>query len=161
MLVGLGGVQECTIVDLFAGSGSFGLECLSRGASHVTFVEQGRDAVATINKNLDTLGFADRATVLPTSVQGAVPALPHVDVAFCDPPYKLDVWDDLFAGVKADILVGHADRVIELEHGWTELRRREYGRAKILIAEPGPKNDDGSGQGSEVGPEDLEVPSSD
>ncbi len=136
MLVAFGGVEYCTIVDLFAGSGSFGLECLSRGASHVTFVEQGREAVTAIGKNIETLGFADRVTILPTSVQSAVPALPHVDVAFCDPPYKLDVWDDLFSSVKADILVGHAERAIELSNGWVELRRREYGRAKILIAEP-------------------------
>lgn len=144
MLASLGGVEDCAVIDLFAGSGSFGIESLSRGAAHVTFVEQGRDAVATIRKNLDTMGFADRATILPTSVLSAIPALPHVDVAFCDPPYKLAVWEDLFANVKADILVGHAERPIELSSAWVELRRREYGRAQILIAEPGGSGEDNS-----------------
>lgn len=137
MLASLGGVEDCKIIDLFAGSGSFGLECLSRGAAQVTFVEQGRDAQATIKKNLETLGFEDRAILLPTSVQSAVRAMGQVDVAFCDPPYKLPVWAELFETVKSDILVGHAERPIELSSGWVELRRREYGRAQILIAEPG------------------------
>lgn len=136
MLASLGGVEDCVIVDLYAGSGSFGIECLSRGAASVTFVEQGRDAVATIRKNLETMGFEDRATILPTSVMLAAPSLGRADVAFCDPPYKLAVWEELFLNVKADVLVGHAERTIELSNGWSELRRREYGRAKILIAEP-------------------------
>lgn len=134
MLVSLGGVDDAVVIDLFAGSGSFGLECLSRGARRVTFVESDRHARQTLEANLATLGFADRATVLPTPVERAVHTLGHADIAFCDPPYRLDVWAALLDHVDADLLVGHAERPVELTERWVEERRRVYGRAKIVIA---------------------------
>lgn len=134
MLVSLGGVDDAVVIDLFAGSGSFGLECLSRGARRVTFVESDRHARQTLESNLATLGFSDRATVLPTPVERAVHTLGHADIAFCDPPYRLDVWSTLLDHVDADLLVGHAERPVELTERWVEERRRAYGRAKIVIA---------------------------
>ncbi len=136
MLLPLVDLDGAEVVDLYAGSGSFGLECLSRGAGRVTFVEQARPALAALRHNIDTLGFADRSRVLvgPVAVHG--PALGAVDLAFCDPPYADDPWSGLFEMLRADVVVGHAERSIPLPVGWIELRRREYGRAKILIAEP-------------------------
>lgn len=134
MLVSLGGVDDAIVLDLFAGSGSFGLECLSRGARRVTFVESDRHARNTLEANLATLGFTDRAMVLPTPVERALPTLGHADIAFCDPPYRLDVWATLLEQVDADLLVGHAERPVALSERWVEERRRSYGRAKIVIA---------------------------
>src|SRR6266581_3613466 len=62
-LIGPGVVEDATVLDLFAGSGAMGLEALSRGAAHATFVENDREACRTINRNLDKLGL-DNATVL-------------------------------------------------------------------------------------------------
>src|SRR5947207_14816073 len=62
-LLGPGAAEDAIVLDLFAGSGAMGLEALSRGASHATFVESDRDACRTINRNLDKLGL-DNATVL-------------------------------------------------------------------------------------------------
>ena len=62
-LIGPGFAEDTTVLDLFAGSGAMGLEALSRGAAHATFVESDRDACRTINRNLDKLGL-DAATVL-------------------------------------------------------------------------------------------------
>ena len=59
-------VDGATVLDLFAGTGALGLEALSRGASHVTFVESNRDAVAALVANIDALGFAPQATVTRT-----------------------------------------------------------------------------------------------
>ena len=140
MLMPLVDLDGAEVADLYAGSGSFGLECLSRGAARVTFVEQARPALDALRHNIDSLGFADRARVLvgPVAVHG--PALGGVDLAFCDPPYADDPWSELFAMLRADVVVGHAEREIPLPTGWAELRRREYGRAKILIAEPAESN---------------------
>lgn len=135
MLLSLGGVEDAVVVDLFAGSGSFGIECLSRGAKRVVFVERDRTAVATIERNLTDLGFDDRATVVAGSVAGALSALPHADVAFCDPPYADDPWAELLAGLQADLLVGHAESPIALSERWVEVKRRSYGKARIVIAE--------------------------
>ncbi len=134
MLIGLGGVEDAVVFDLFAGSGSFGLESLSRGAKHATFVESDRNALKTLEANIKSLGFGDRTTILSVPVERAIHTIGHGDVAFCDPPYRLDVWQTLLDGVDADLLVGHAERPVELTDRWVEERRRKYGRAKIVIA---------------------------
>jgi 16S rRNA (guanine966-N2)-methyltransferase len=129
-----GPVIDATVVDLFAGSGSFGIECLSRGAERVVFVERDRTAARTLERNLTTLGFDDRARLVVAPVASALPGLPHADLAFCDPPYADDPWVDLLGSLQADVLVGHAEHEIELTDRWLEVRRRHYGRARIVIA---------------------------
>ena len=136
MLESLGGVADAVVVDLFAGSGSFGIECLSRGAEQVVFVERNRAAAETINQNLATMRFADRARVVTGTVESALPGLPPADIAFCDPPYADDPWLVLLGSLRAELMVGHAEHEIELTDGWQEVRRRNYGKAKIVIAEP-------------------------
>jgi 16S rRNA (guanine966-N2)-methyltransferase len=89
----LGGLDGLHVVDLYAGSGALGLEALSRGAAHVTFVEADRRAAATIRANLAALGGASRATVHVSRVEridrwhlGG----PPVSLLFADPPYRID-----------------------------------------------------------------------
>jgi 16S rRNA (guanine966-N2)-methyltransferase len=90
-LLGPGAAENAKVLDLFAGSGAMGLEALSRGAAHTTFVESDREACRTIVRNLDKLGFDD-ATVL---CQDALTALradarqsTRYDLVLLDPPYK-------------------------------------------------------------------------
>lgn len=134
MLESLGGVTDAVVVDLFAGSGSFGIECLSRGAERVVFVERNRGAVDTLNGNLETMGFHDRATVITGQVELALAGLPDADIAFCDPPYADDPWLTLLGSLQAEILVGHAQKAVPLTDRWDEVRRRSYGKAQIVIA---------------------------
>ena len=69
MLTSLNVVEGATVWDLFAGSGAMGIEALSRGASHVIFVEQARDAVSAIRANLASLGYGPgEATVVVADV---------------------------------------------------------------------------------------------
>ena len=65
----LGGVR---VLDIFAGSGSLGIESLSRGAAHVTFVDSSRDAAAAIRANLAQLELGDRARVVVSDVRRAL-----------------------------------------------------------------------------------------
>lgn len=123
-----------TVADLFAGSGSFGIEALSRGAAHVTFVERNREAARILADNLDTLGFGDRAELIVAPVETALRRLGHVDLVFCDPPYADDPWLDLLERLDADLLVGHAETPVALTERWEEITRRSYGRAQIVIA---------------------------
>jgi len=85
----VGPVDDAEVLDLFAGSGAMGLEALSRGAAHATFVEHDRDACRVIDANLDRLGLT--ATVLQLD---AVRALQQerraYDLVLCDPPYDYD-----------------------------------------------------------------------
>ncbi len=135
MLLPIIQLDDVRVLDLFAGSGSFGLECLSRGAGHVTFVERDRHAADVIRGNLETFGFADRASILNSTVESAVRTAGPVDLVFCDPPYGDNVWAELLPLISAEVLVGHAEFEIDLTPEWDELRRRDYGRSRIVIAE--------------------------
>ena len=88
------------VYDCFAGTGSMGLECLSRGAAHVAFFESDRSAVALLKKNITALGVQKRSKVIEQDLfkwfDGAPP--PHkIDLIFLDPPYRFlrDRPDDL------------------------------------------------------------------
>lgn len=85
-------------IDIFAGTGSVGLEALSRGVGHVTFIERDPSARKLLVANLRDLGIENRATVLATNA--LTPAwlnlLPgkSADLVFCDPPYPMSEADD-------------------------------------------------------------------
>src|SRR3954471_22216 len=77
------------VLDLFAGSGALGLEALSRGASHCTFVESDARALAVLKANIAALGAAERSDAFRTDAVKFAATLesPVYDVAFADPPY--------------------------------------------------------------------------
>ena len=89
----LGALAGQHALDLFAGTGSLGLECLSRGVARCTFVERNRDSRSRLEENLKTLQLADRATVLGVDALalGYLRTLPRpaVDLVTVDPPYAL------------------------------------------------------------------------
>lgn len=90
-LMSWGVVEDAVVADLYAGSGALGLEALSRGAAHATFVERGKAAAGVIRKNCATLGFQQCTEVRQHSVRGVLehpPARPWT-LVFLDPPYDL------------------------------------------------------------------------
>jgi 16S rRNA (guanine(966)-N(2))-methyltransferase RsmD len=81
-------VVGAKVLDLYAGSGSFGIETLSRGALSVVFVEQDDEAVGLLRQNLDSTGFASKANVFTQSVQAYLQTeAANFDLIFCDPPF--------------------------------------------------------------------------
>jgi len=89
----LGDLDDCVVLDLYAGSGSLGLEALSRGARSATFVENARDAILKIEQNIEVCGFKERSDVQWMEVQSllARPATERHGLIFVDPPYSLSV----------------------------------------------------------------------
>lgn len=86
----LGGWSGIRVLDLFAGSGALGLESLSRGAAHATFVEQDRRTADLVRRNAATLGLIREAHVVNATAARAVERLDgSFDVVFMDPPYEL------------------------------------------------------------------------
>ena len=79
------------VLDLFAGTGSLGIEALSRGAPQAVFVEQGKGAVTVLRGNLRSLGLKSRAWVLPLAVKRGIAVLGEkgevFDLILMDPPY--------------------------------------------------------------------------
>ncbi|HEY8525101.1 MAG TPA: 16S rRNA (guanine(966)-N(2))-methyltransferase RsmD [Acidimicrobiales bacterium] len=134
-----GAVEGARVVDLFAGSGALGIEALSRGAAHATFVDRDRAARAAIVRNLDACGFADRATVVTAPVERFLDGLDErFDLAFCDPPYAWTGWPGLLAARPAPLVVAEAGEPIAVPEGWELVREARYGAAWVgfLSAEP-------------------------
>lgn len=86
-------------IDLCSGSGSIGIEAISRGARKAYFVENGRDAAKCIADNLHFTKFENRAVLLKQDVVSAVSSIheKHADIIFMDPPYQ--------AGLEAPVLM--------------------------------------------------------
>ena len=102
------------VVDLFAGSGALGLEALSRGAVHATFVELNPPSLTAIAANIAALGVEDRATVhRGDALRFAEKLDPGAfDVAFADPPYARDDAAQLVALFRRRPFA----RILALEH---------------------------------------------
>lgn len=87
-------LAEALVLDLFAGSGSLGLEALSRGARRTVFVDSSRAAASTIRDNLRALRLAERAEVIVARVERALHQLEargdRFDLVFIDAPYRND-----------------------------------------------------------------------
>lgn len=93
-LAAAGRIEGAKVADLFAGTGSMGLECLSRGAERVWFVERDRDAVSRLRQNLEAIRQTDDGVVLAVDALGASVThaltgrgVPGVSLVFFDPPY--------------------------------------------------------------------------
>jgi 16S rRNA (guanine966-N2)-methyltransferase len=81
------------LLDLFAGSGSVGIEALSQGAAHCTFTDLGREAIATIKKNLDSTGLSANATVRQTNALDFLKTTPGpFDLIYIAPPQYKNLW---------------------------------------------------------------------
>ena len=81
-------ITESVVLDLHAGTGSMGLEALSRGAAEVTFVERDREALVALRSNIETVGLGGRV-VAGDVVTFLANAHGPVDLAFVDPPYAV------------------------------------------------------------------------
>jgi 16S rRNA (guanine966-N2)-methyltransferase len=129
------------VADLFAGSGALGVEALSRGATHATFVDRDRAALQAIRRNVETCGFADRATIVAGPVErwldGLGAAGPRFGLVFCDPPYVFGAWADLLARLPADLVVVESGGPVPLPAGWGLAREARYGGTWVGFAEPG------------------------
>jgi 16S rRNA (guanine966-N2)-methyltransferase len=81
-------IDDAGVLDLFAGTGALGFEALSRGAAHATFVEQHRPTAEALRAAAQSLGVADRATVLAMPAERAARTVDgRFDLVFADPPY--------------------------------------------------------------------------
>jgi len=113
----LGSLEGDRVLDLFAGSGGLGLEALSRGALHATFVDAARPALIAVRQNLRELGLEDRATILAgdavTTPAKHPPPAPW-RIVFVDPPYRSDLATRAVLALPPEHLAD--DAVIVIEH---------------------------------------------
>lgn len=88
-------IADASFLDLFAGSGAMGFEALSRGASHVCFIEKDKGAAGCIRENIEHLQIQSEAILYPIDYRIALKRLKkngeHFDIVYVDPPYKQQV----------------------------------------------------------------------
>jgi 16S rRNA (guanine966-N2)-methyltransferase len=140
-------VRGARVLDLFAGSGALGLECLSRGAQSCDFVDGSREAVEVIRRNLDELGLTGGRVLAGDVFRVLASGQGKYDLIFADPPYCQNPGDSdhvrelLGCEALAGSLVPEGLLVIEDaaanrrgdQDGWELLDRRRYGGSGILF----------------------------
>ncbi|MBS0624726.1 MAG: 16S rRNA (guanine(966)-N(2))-methyltransferase RsmD [Verrucomicrobia bacterium] len=85
-------IREARFLDLFAGSGAMGLEALSRGASHATFVERDKNAASCIKENLTLLNLVSKSQVISIDAEAALKKMTSpFDIIYIDPPYDTTI----------------------------------------------------------------------
>ena len=129
------------VLDLFAGTGSLGLEALSRGAQHATFVENGRVGQALIKQNITLLRAADRSTILPQDATKLTPGN-ACDLVFLDPPYGQSLGQRALASALAqgwiapDALVVFEEASPMAPEGFIMQDTRKFGATTLTLLSP-------------------------
>lgn len=139
-------IEETRVLDLFGGTGGVGIECLSRGARWVDFVELNRKAIETINANLRHCGFAQQAAVVRGDsfaylqrYQGE----PY-DLIFVAPPQYQGLWLKALALIdsKPGLLASYGSVIVQIHprelapvtlQRLEEYDRRQYGSVMLLF----------------------------
>jgi 16S rRNA (guanine966-N2)-methyltransferase len=139
-------VVDARVLDLYAGSGAVGIEALSRGAAHATFVEKGRAALVAIAENLRRAGLADGGTVRGEDVgrflASAAAGDARYDLVVLDPPYEERAILPPLEGVvpllapSATVVVKHFWRTpVPVPDGLRTWRDRRFGETTLTFLE--------------------------
>jgi 16S rRNA (guanine966-N2)-methyltransferase len=136
-------IENARCLDLFAGSGALGLEALSRGAAHVTFVETGAVQAAAIRAALQKLGAAGRADVRNEDALGFLSRAPGqgFDVAFLDPPFDAGLLAPALAALPRALARDarvyaewHREGALPWPAGYAVLREKKAGQVSYALA---------------------------
>lgn len=127
-------VRGSRFLDICAGSGAVGIEALSRGAAHATFIERARPACSVIRENLDAFASEDDARIINRDAAQAVSRLREegesFDIAFLDPPYASGLYSQVMEKLSEGGLVS-GDGVVVVEHRSKTPPREAYGRLRV------------------------------
>ena len=134
-------VRNARVLDLFAGSGSYGFESLSRGAKEATFVDVSYDAIKSIKKNAENLNRKNVVIFNNDVLEFLNQNSQDFDIIFADPPYKLDIYEKVVKTLlerkilaSGGIIVLESERDLKLDESeFKSVRFYKYGLAKVYI----------------------------
>ena len=134
-------IKNSLILDLFAGVGSFGIECLSNEAKYVTFVENYNGVLPILKKNLSNLKLDKKYEIIEQNIfTGLKLAKSNYDIIFLDPPYKDKNISELIDKIfeinllsKSGIIIIHRNRNVKDKYSknFRILEEKTYGISKI------------------------------
>ena len=139
-------IENSLILDLFSGVGSFGVECLSRGAKFVTFVENYKEVLVILNKNLKNLKLINNYEILEKDILNNLDLNSlnkKFDIIFLDPPYKeKNIFEIINKIIDQNILNKnglivihrHKNEIDKFPEKLKIIEEKKYGIAKIIFA---------------------------
>ena len=138
-------LEGANILDLFSGTGSFGLECLSRASKHVTFVENYKKILPILKKNIADLNCEKKSQVIEKDINNSSSfkiIQNQFDIIFLDPPYKekklLEMLENIFqSNLLKDkgiiIIHRHKKEVDEFPEKFNIIEEKSYGISKVIF----------------------------
>ena len=130
------------VLDAFAGTGAVGLEAISRGAAHVTFIEKAPGNLAVLQANIEACSADDYCDVLAADALAPPRVQEACDLVFMDPPYGRELWrNSVDALIESGWINGNGICCIELGRresfelpsGFALLDDRNYGAARVAV----------------------------
>jgi 16S rRNA (guanine966-N2)-methyltransferase len=137
-------IEKANILDLYSGIGSFGLECISRGAEKVTFVEESIDAVNILKKNLNLLLINNKATIINEKIEDMLKnnKKEKFNIFFLDPPFADNEFIKVLNMIQKNkiyksrhIVVLHREKetIDKLDNFIDIILTKKYGRSKVIF----------------------------
>ena len=148
-------IEGANILDLYSGTGSFGLECISREAANVIFIEKEKEAINLLEKNIQKLKVKNKTKIISGDVFNLIKqdnsslsnlfSNNKLDLIFCDPPFKNIKINDLIKLIISKNLLKKNGIIILHRHKKTNdklpdslqiIDERKYGLSKIIFGKP-------------------------
>ena len=138
-------LENSNILDLFSGVGSFGLECLSRGSSHITFIESYNNVLPILKKNITNLNYLKNSEIIENDIIKSLDfknLKKKFNIIFMDPPYKekclfLILNKVIQSNILSDngIIIIHTHKKEEdkFPEKFNIIERKTYGISKIIF----------------------------
>ena len=139
-------IKNSVTLDLFSGTGSFGLECISRGAKKVTFIENYKEVLGVLRKNIENFNAEKESNIIEEDCfnyfnKSAISSIKY-DLIFIDPPFKEKKTNLLIEMIKKKnflkqsgilIIHRHFKDNIKITHHLKVIDERNYGISKIIF----------------------------
>ena len=137
-------LKKSNVLDLYSGIGSFGLECISRGANKIIFIEQNENSIKVLNKNLISLSIQDKAIVINDKVKNFLNKEKNnkFEIIFFDPPFAENnfleelriIYKKKFYSKKHIVIIHREEKSIDnLKFILKPIIEKKYGRSKIIL----------------------------
>ena len=137
-------IKNSIILDLFSGTGSFGIECLSRGANHVTFIENYEGVLPILKKNLDNLNMHEKYEIINQNIFSNInfSIKKKFDLIFMDPTYKEKNITDIIENLSSKKLLKNNGVIIIHRHkkeneyfseNFKIFETKKYGISKVIF----------------------------
>lgn len=138
-------IYDSICLDLFAGSGSLGIEAISNGAKISYFVDNNNEAIKVLNKNIDDFNISDKSIIIKDDYTNALNKFKNdsvkFDIIFLDPPYKMHILNDVMKYIiKNNLLNSNGIIVCEVDNEYLDdidglelLKKKKYGTTFIYL----------------------------